>query len=60
MDFLYSGKINLSGMFDVCKTFYKVEKQDQLLTSYFMELKKTYEELNMLLPFSVDVKVQQQ
>ena len=24
-----------------------------------MEFKKTYEELNMLLPFSVDIKVQQ-
>ena len=60
LEFLYSGKGNLSRMFDVCKAFYRAEKQDQSLTTYFMEFKKTYEELNMLLPFSADVKVQQQ
>ena len=60
LDFLYSGKGNLSRMFDVCKAFYRAENQDQSLTTYFMEFKKIYEELNMLLPFSADVKVQQQ
>ena len=55
LDFLYSGKGNLSRMFDVCKAFYRAEKQDQSLTTYFMEFKKIYEELNMLLPFSADV-----
>lgn len=29
------------------------------ITSYFMDFKRTYEKLNMLLPFSLDVKVQQ-
>lgn len=59
LDFLYSGKGNLSRMYEVCKAFYRAEKQDQSLTHYFMEFKKTYEELNMLLPLSPDVKVQQ-
>ena len=29
------------------------------LTAHLMEFKKTYEELNMLLPFSANIKVQQ-
>ena len=36
-----------------------VEKQDRSLTKFFMDYKKTYEELNVLLPFSTDVKVEQ-
>ncbi|KAL5810382.1 hypothetical protein ACOSQ3_027084 [Xanthoceras sorbifolium] len=59
LDFLYSGKGNLSRMYEVCKAFYRAEKQDQSLTNYFMAFQKTYEELNMLLPFSPDVKIQQ-
>ena len=59
LEFLYSGKGNLSRMYDVCKAFYRAEKQDQSLINYFMAFKKTYEELNTLLPFSPDVKVQQ-
>ena len=46
-------------LFDVCKTFYQSEKQDQSLTEFFMAYKKIHEELNMLMPFSPDVKVQQ-
>ena len=34
-------------------------KNSRFLTAHFMEFKKTYEELNMLLPFSADIKVQQ-
>ncbi|XP_044508561.1 uncharacterized protein LOC123227575 [Mangifera indica] len=59
LDFLYSGRGNLSRIYEVCKAFYRVEKQDRTITSYFMDLKRTYEELNMLLPFSPDMKVQQ-
>ncbi|KAL5772609.1 hypothetical protein ACOSP7_012217 [Xanthoceras sorbifolium] len=59
LDFLYSGKGNLSRMYEVCKAFYRAEKQDQSLTNYFMAFKKTYEEFNMLLLFSPDVKIQQ-
>ena len=43
----------------MCKSFYQSEKQDQFLTEFFMEYKKIYEELNMLMPFSPDVKAQQ-
>ena len=59
LDFLYSRKGNISRVYEVCKSFYRVEKQDRNLTAYFMDFKKTYEELNILLPFSPDVKVQQ-
>ena len=56
--FVYSRKGNISLIFDVCRTFYCSEKQDWLLTKFFMDYKKTYEELNVLLPFSLNVKVQ--
>ena len=59
LEFMYSGKGNVSQIFEVCKTFYRPEKHDRSLIAHFMEYKKTYEELNMLLPFSVDIKVQQ-
>ena len=56
---MYSGKGNISRIFDVCQAFYRSEKQDRLLTEFFMDYKKTHEELNVLLPFSPNVKVQQ-
>ncbi|XP_057996481.1 uncharacterized protein LOC131175824 [Hevea brasiliensis] len=59
LEFLYSGKGNISRIYDVCKAFYRPEKQNKTLTAYFMEFKCVYEELNILLPFSHDVKVQQ-
>ena len=59
LEFLYSGKGNVSRIFEVCKAFHRPEKQDRSLIAHFMEFKKTYEELNMLLLFSADIKVQQ-
>ena len=59
LEFVFSGKGNISRIFDVCKAFYRSEKHDQSLTEFFMDCKKIYEELNMLMPFSPDVKVQQ-
>ena len=59
LEFLHFGKGNISRIFEACKVFHRHEKQDRSLTAHFMEFKKTYEELNMLLPFSVDIKVQQ-
>ena len=59
LKFVYSGKRNISRIFDVCRAFYRFEKQDRSLTEFFMDYKKTYEKLNVLLPFSSDVKVQQ-
>ena len=59
LDFLYFGKENISRIYEVCKSFYRVEKQDRTLTAYFMDFKRMYEELNVLFPFSPDVKVQQ-
>ena len=58
LEFVYSGKGNISSIFDVCKVFYRTKKQDQSLIELFMDYKKIYEELNTLLPFSPDVKVQ--
>ena len=57
LEFVYSKKGNISHIFDVCQAFYLYKKQDRLLTKFFMNYKKTYEELNVLLPFSTDVKV---
>nr|GEV16057.1 polyprotein, putative [Tanacetum cinerariifolium] len=41
------------------KWFHHGEQQDLSLTTYVMEFKKMYEELNSLLPISADVKVTQ-
>ena len=54
LEFVYSGKGNISRIFDVCRAFYCIEKQDRSRIELLME--KTYEELNTLLPFSPDVK----
>ena len=59
LEFVFSVKGNVSRIFDVCKAFYRSEKQDQSLTEFFMAYKKIHEELNMLMPFIPDVKVQQ-
>ena len=59
LEFVYSSKGNISRIYDVFREFYRSEKQDQPLTELFMDYKKTYKELNILLPFRPDVKVQQ-
>lgn len=46
LEYLYSGKGNVSRTYEVCKAFYRPEKEAKSLTTYFMEFKKTYEELN--------------
>ncbi|XP_071900889.1 uncharacterized protein [Coffea arabica] len=59
LEFLYSGKGNIFRIYEVCQTFYRAEKQDKSIMTYFIDFKKTYEEINLLLSFSSDVKVQQ-
>ena len=59
LEFMYSGKGNLSRIYEVCKGFYCVEQNDQSSQAYFMQFKRIYKELNVLLPFSPDVKVEQ-
>ena len=59
LDFLYSRKGNVSRMYDVWNAFHCPEKGAKSLTAYFMDFKKVYEELNALMPFSPDVRVQQ-
>ncbi len=59
LEFLYSDKGNISRIYEVCKAFYRAEKQDRSLTTYFMDFKRIYEELNVLMPFNPNVKVQQ-
>ena len=56
LEFVYFGKGNISRIFNVCRAFYRSEKQDQSLTEFFIDYKKKYEELNVPLPFSLDVK----
>eukprot|EP00261_Vitis_vinifera_P035581 XP_019076824.1 PREDICTED: uncharacterized protein LOC109122933 [Vitis vinifera] len=59
LDFLYFGKGNVSRMYDVWNAFHCPKKGAKSLTAYFMDFKKVYEELNALMPFSPDVRVQQ-
>ena len=59
LEFMYSSKGNISLIFNVCRVFYRSEKQDRSLIEFFIDYKKTYEELNVLLPFSPDLKAQQ-
>lgn len=40
LNFLYSNKKNLTHMYETCKAFYRVNKQDQTLITYFMAFKK--------------------
>ncbi|KAK6118704.1 hypothetical protein DH2020_047561 [Rehmannia glutinosa] len=56
--FVYLGEGNIRRMYDVCQAFYRAEKCEKSLINYFMDFKKTHEELNLLLPFSNDVKAQ--
>ena len=39
LEFVYSGKGNISRIFDVCRAFYRTEKQDWSLTKLFMDYK---------------------
>ncbi|RVX16307.1 Retrovirus-related Pol polyprotein from transposon RE2 [Vitis vinifera] len=50
---------NVSRMYDVWNASHCPEKGAKSLTAYFMDFKKVYEELNALMPFSPDVRVQQ-
>ena len=59
LESVYSGKGNIFRIFDVCRAFYRTKKQDRSLMKLFMDYKKTYEELNTILPFSPNIKVQQ-
>ncbi|KAJ9535088.1 hypothetical protein OSB04_un001836 [Centaurea solstitialis] len=45
---------NISRIYDICKSFHRGEQQDRSLTTYTMEFKKMYEEMNALLPLSTD------
>ncbi|KAJ0885211.1 putative RNA-directed DNA polymerase [Helianthus annuus] len=59
LDFLYSEESNMSRIYNVCKSFHRGEQLDRSIIAYVMEFKKTYEELNALLPISTDVRVMQ-
>ena len=50
LEFVYSGKGNISPIFDVCRAFDRYKKQDWSLTEFFMDYKKIYEELNVQYP----------
>ena len=40
LEFVYSEKRNISRMFDVCRAFYRTEKQDRSLTELFMDYER--------------------
>lgn len=48
LEFVYSGKGNIKHTYEVCQAFYRAEKDDRSFNDYFMDFKKTHEELNML------------
>ena len=41
LEFVYSGKGNISHIFDVCRALYRSEKLDLSLMEFFMDYKKT-------------------
>ncbi|KAK2967291.1 hypothetical protein RJ640_004857 [Escallonia rubra] len=47
LEFLYYGKGNISRIYDVCRAFYRPEKETKTLTAFFMDFEKTYEELKV-------------
>jgi Mg2+ and Co2+ transporter CorA len=57
LEFLHSGKVNISRIYDVRKNFYYTKQLDQSLTAYLMHFKRTYEELHVLLLFNPNIKV---
>ncbi|KAK2974296.1 hypothetical protein RJ640_016782 [Escallonia rubra] len=69
MSYLLSSSPNATFVKEIEKAIYPgsmtsvglsiVLRKRQTLTAFFMDFKKTYEELNILLPFSKDIKVQQ-
>ncbi|KAJ9542902.1 LOW QUALITY PROTEIN: hypothetical protein OSB04_029408 [Centaurea solstitialis] len=60
LNFMFSGQSNISRIYDTCKSFHRGEQQDRSLTTYTMEFKKMYEEMNALLPLSTDMKAMEQ
>ena len=60
LEFLFSGKGNISRIYEVCKAFFSPQKQEQdpSLTSYYMNFTQIYGELKQLMPLTPDVKVQ--
>ena len=50
LEFVFSGKENVSRIFDMCKAFYRSKKQDQSLTEFFMAYKRYMKSLICLYP----------
>ena len=58
LEFVYCGKENISRIFDVFEPFITLRNKLGRLWNFLWTIKR-HEELNVLLPFSLDVKVQQ-
>ena len=58
LEFVYCGKGNISRIFDVFEPFIALRNKLGRLWNFLWTIKR-HEELNVLLPFSLDVKVQQ-
>ena len=56
MEFIYSGKANLSRIYEVTQDFHRPAQKESSLQAYFTQFKWTYEGLNSLHPISSDVK----
>ncbi|GAV77270.1 hypothetical protein CFOL_v3_20741 [Cephalotus follicularis] len=58
---LYSGKDNISRICSLSQDFYRVTRGDHPLAEYLADYQRMYEELNALLPITVDIpKMQEQ
>ncbi|KAK4281681.1 hypothetical protein QN277_013144 [Acacia crassicarpa] len=58
LEFLYSGKGNITRIHEVCKGFYRAEQQDLPLKNFFIEFNKMYEEMRRLMPPTTDLQAQ--
>ena len=50
LEFVFSGKGNVSRIFDMCKAFYRLQKQDQSLTEFLWPTKRYMKSLICLYP----------
>lgn len=56
LDVLYSGRNNLSRVYELSQAFYRSERKGRPITEHFADFKRLYEELHALLPISTDVE----
>ncbi|KAK4255599.1 hypothetical protein QN277_008579 [Acacia crassicarpa] len=56
LDFLFSGKGNFTRIHEVCKGFYRSQQQGRPLKDFFIDFKKLYEEMKVLMSPQADLQ----